>query len=595
MICIPVMGPMKGDRMNNDNRNLIAAIAISMMILIVYQIYFIPADQPTPNGQQPGQQVSQQEFPQQQGQQTITGATTTAASTAPELPAALTAPRVKVASNRLGGTLSLAHGRLDDLKLMEYARNDAKDIERVDLLRQTGGDDSYFAEVLFLDPAGNRLVAKDAIWQASTETLTPETPLMLTHTGSDGIRYSLTYSIDQDYLVTIRAAAINNSGAPADIRNFARIRRNRPSVSDMFISYEGPIGVFAEDQKTEISYDDVVELGTAGETYTSEGVKGWIGITDKYWLTALIPDADNQDAFSYGFRRAFGPGAPTQVDINAAATRLADGASMERVFHLYAGPKKINILLDYNEQLGVERLDHAIDWGWFPFLTKPFFHALNWLYGVLGNFGLAILALTVAIKAVFFPLANKSYHSMAKMRELAPKIQELRERFSDDKQRQQQEMMQLYRQEKVNPASGCLPLLLQIPVFFALYKVLFVTIEMRHAPFYGWITDLSALDPTSIINLFGLLPFSTAGLPDIVNLGVWPILMGISMFVQMSLNPPPPDPVQAKIFKFMPLFFTFLLATFPAGLVIYWTWNNLLSILQQWYIMRSVKKASGSA
>ncbi len=585
--------------MKSDNRNLIAAIAISMMILIVYQIYFIPAPQDPDQ-----QQASQQEFPSQQVDPNATGQNsgglntsglaggTSGLQSVTEIPAAMTAPRIPIVSDQLGGTVSLAGGRLDDLKLMDYARDDARDENRVELLRKTGGADSYFAEVLFLDPAGNRLVPKDAEWQAGGSTLTASTPLTLTYMSDAGVGYSIEYRIDDNYLITITASAENNSGEALDIRKFARLRRNMPSSGDIFISYEGPIGVFAEDQKTEVDYSAVQDLGPQGESYSSEGIKGWIGITDKYWLVAMIPDAENQEDFQFGFRRAAGAGEPSQVDINASATRLNTGASMERVFHIYAGPKKINMLLSYNESLGVERLDHAIDWGWFPFLTKPFFHALNWLYGVLGNFGLAIMGLTVAVKLAFFPLANKSYHSMAKMRNLSPKIQEMRERYSDDRQRQQQEMMELYRKEKVNPAAGCLPLLLQIPVFFALYKVLFVTIEMRHAPFYGWITDLSALDPTSIVNIFGLLPFSTAGLPDLVNLGVWPILMGITMHVQMSLNPPPPDPVQAKIFKFMPIGFTFLLATFPAGLVIYWTWNNLLSILQQMYIMRSVKKAS---
>lgn len=569
--------------MNADNRNLIAAIAISMMILIVYQIYFLPPETPQQNTALP--------------EQTLAPALQTAGSSGlgesgveSTRSAQETAPRVNIDAPSLGGSISRAGGRLDDLRLLAYGEETADDENRVHLLRRTGGPDSYFAEVLFLDPSGKRMVAKDAVWQASGETLTPEQPLTLTHRRDDGMSFSLTYSVDDQYLISITAEAVNGSGAAVDIRHFARIRRNLPSISDFFISYEGPIGVFAEDQKTEIDYDEIQELGPAGETYNADAIKGWIGITDKYWLTAFVPE--QQDSLGFGFRRPSGGGEPAQVDAGNTPLTLDDGESLERVFHLYAGPKKVNVLLDYNERLGVERLDHAIDWGWFPFLTKPFFHGLNWFYGLLGNFGLAILALTVVVKLAFFPLANKSYHSMAKMRELAPRIQELRDRFTDDKQRLQQEMMQLYRAEKVNPAAGCLPILLQIPVFFALYKVLFVTIEMRHAPFYGWINDLSALDPTSLLNLFGLLPYATAWAPDFLNLGIWPILMGITMYVQMSLNPPPPDPVQAKVFKFMPLLFTFLLATFPAGLVIYWTWNNLLSIIQQMYIMQSVKKAS---
>ena len=591
--------------MNNDNRNLIAAIAISILILIVYQIYFIP---PETDNQQTSQQAANNDasntddaLPPAPDAGVI--AQTPITETL-EAPVASTAPRMPIISDSFEGTLSLAGGRLDDLQLVDYALSTPDDPERVSLLRLSGGADSYFAEVLFLDPAGERLVPKEAIWQASGKELTADTPISLSHTNEDGVHFTLTYEVDDKYLITITATAENKSGQSIDIRQFARIRRQLPSVSELFISYEGPIGVFTEGEKTEIDYDDVYDLGIQGQSAQATGINGWIGITDKYWLTAIIPDtgwvseeivgSDGADDFTFGFRRAYGDGTPVQVDVDAKPSRLDAGGRVERAFRIYAGPKEVNTLLAYSEQLNVERLEHAIDWGWFPFLTKPIFHALNWFFGLLGNFGLAIMALTVIVKLAFFPLANKSYQSMAKMRELAPKVKELRERFADDRQRQQKEMMGLYKQEKVNPAAGCLPVLLQIPVFFALYKVLFVTIEMRHAPFYGWITDLSAIDPTSIINLFGLLPFSTAGLPDIVNLGVLPILMGLTMHIQMSLNPPPPDPIQAKIFKLMPIFFTFLLATFPAGLVIYWTWNNLLSIIQQLYIMRSVKRKSGS-
>ena len=571
--------------MDSNNRNMIAAIAISILILIVYQIYFIP---PPENQAEPTQQT-EQEFPVQSVDEQPAGGQALQSVESDSAPVA--APRIDIGNGSVDGSLSLAGGRLDDLELLDYARENTEDSDRVQLLRESSGFDSYFAEVLFLDPAGNRLVPKDAVWRADGGALAPGNPVTLSH-SSGGLDFSLEYRIDEDYLITVRASAMNGSGSPVQVRHFARLRRNQPSESEFFISYEGPLGVFAEGQKTETDYSDIEDLGVQGETHQADGIKGWIGITDKYWLVALIPDEADQRDYQFGFRRAAGEGEPSQVDVNAAATALASGQSVERVFHLFAGPKKIDILESYNESIGVERLDHAIDWGWFPFLTKPFFYALNWLYGLFGNFGLAIMGVTVLVKLAFFPLANKSYHSMAKMRELSPKIQELREKFGDDRQRQQQEMMALYRREKVNPAAGCLPLLLQIPVFFALYKVLFVTIEMRHAPFYGWVTDLSALDPTSIINLFGLLPFSTAGLPDIINLGIWPILMGLTMHFQMSLNPPPPDPIQARVFKLMPIFFTFLLATFPAGLVIYWTWNNMLSIVQQMYIMRSVRKAS---
>jgi YidC/Oxa1 family membrane protein insertase len=560
--------------MNSDNRNLIAAIALSMMILIVYQVYFAP-DTP----------------PQEEGfsGQTVENLNISPEATAADAPLAATAPRVSFESTSLAGSISRASGRIDDLRLTKFGQDAVDDENRVALLRKSGQDDSYFTEITFLDNNSERMVETDAIWIADGDLLTPSKPLTLRHTNAEGIDFAITYEMDDQYLITMTTDVINNSNNAANIRHFVRMLRNKPSENAFFISYEGPIGVFEEDVKKEFGYDDIEDLKSDAESFTSENIKGWIGISDKYWLTALVPE--QQDDVTFSFRRAAGAGLRTQVDALTASVQLDAGESVSRSFSLFAGPKEVDILLDYNESAGIERLDHAIDWGWFPFLTKPFFQALNWMYGFFGNFGLAILGLTVIVKLVFFPLANRSYKSMAKMRELAPKVQELRERFSDDKQRQQQEMMQLYRSEKVNPAAGCLPILLQIPVFFALYKVLFINIQMRHAPFYGWIEDLSALDPTSILNLFGLLPYSTAIFPDFLNLGIWPILMGGSMFVQMSLNPPPPDPIQAKMFQLMPLFFTFLLATFPAGLVIYWTWNNLLSILQQMFIMQSMKKA----
>jgi YidC/Oxa1 family membrane protein insertase len=286
-----------------------------------------------------------------------------------------------------------------------------------------------------------------------------------------------------------------------------------------------------------------------------------------------------------------GQGDRYQTDILGAGQTLAPGQTISTTTSLFAGAKKVTLLDKYADELGIKNFDLAIDFGWFYFLTKPFFYAINWLYGMLGNFGLAIIAFTGLMRLVLFPLANKSYRSMGKMRELSPKIKKMREDFGDDRAKLNQEMMALYKTEKVNPAAGCLPILLQIPIFFALYKVLYVSLEMRHAPFYGWIKDLSAVDPTSIFNLFGLLPYSVDMLPSFLAIGIWPILMGISMAIQMRLNPPPPDPIQAKIFQYMPIFFTFLLAGFPAGLVIYWTSNNVLSITQQWWITSSMKKS----
>jgi YidC/Oxa1 family membrane protein insertase len=305
-------------------------------------------------------------------------------------------------------------------------------------------------------------------------------------------------------------------------------------------------------------------------------------------MTALLPD--QKENYNFTYRHLNSNGGEFQTDFLGQAIKINSKSQGEFLARTFAGAKRLVLFDDYEERFNIKHFDLAIDFGWFYFLTKPFFYALSWAYGYLGNFGLAILAITVAVKLVFFPLANKSYKSMAKMRNLSPEIQKLRERVGDDRQKLNQEMMALYKKEKVNPAAGCLPILVQIPVFFALYKVLFVSIEMRQTPFFGWIKDLSVSDPTSVLNLFGLLPYSTSIFPDFLNLGVWPLLMGVTMFLQQRLNPTPPDPIQAKIFAWMPVAFTFLLATFPAGLVIYWTWNNLLSICQQWLIMNGMKK-----
>ena len=353
--------------------------------------------------------------------------------------------------------------------------------------------------------------------------------------------------------------------------------------------HEGPLGVFDKTLK-EVDYDDLVDDGVVQPPVRQETTGGWIGFTDKYWLVALIPDAEKRlnTSFNAGKR---GLESVFQTDYLGDAARVPAGGTLERTDRLFAGAKQVQLLDHYAETMKIEGFDKAVDWGWFYFLTKPIFHMLNWFFEQFGNFGLAILALTVVIKLAFFPLANKSYRSMNRMKVLQPKMMELKERYGDDKQRMNQAMMDLYKKEKVNPASGCLPMLVQIPVFFALYKVLFVTIEMRQTPFYGWIDDLSAPDPLTILNGFGLIPWDVPEALSIVNIGLWPIIMGLTMFLQQRLNPTPADPVQAKIFLFMPLIFTFILAPFPAGLVIYWAWNNILSIAQQWVIMRKMNKA----
>jgi YidC/Oxa1 family membrane protein insertase len=391
-------------------------------------------------------------------------------------------------------------------------------------------------------------------------------------------------------MFTINQRVKNNTNNDVTLYPYGLIRRTgEPETTKFFVLHEGPLGVF-DGTLSEKSYEDLAESGQKGINIKPVESGGWTGLTDKYWMTALLPDQNEKYSFTYRYLNS--SGGQYQTDFLGKAVKIQAKSEGNFLSRTFAGAKRLALFDDYEERFNVKHFDLAIDFGWFYFLTKPFFYALSWANDYLGNFGLAILAITVLVKIVFFPLANKSYKSMAKMRNLSPEIQKLRERVGDDRQKLNQEMMNLYKKEKVNPAAGCLPILVQIPVFFALYKVLFVSIEMRQTPFFGWIKDLSVQDPTSILNLFGLLPYSTSIFPDFLNLGIWPLLMGVTMFLQQRLNPTPPDPIQAKIFAWMPVAFTFLLATFPAGLVIYWTWNNLLSICQQWLIMNGMKKKS---
>jgi YidC/Oxa1 family membrane protein insertase len=372
----------------------------------------------------------------------------------------------------------------------------------------------------------------------------------------------------------------NNTGAPISLASYGRVTRfNQPEhASATYVLHEGLIGVMGQDGLQEIKYSKVED----DKDISFKDVNGgWLGITDKYWAATLVPPQDEK--FTGRFSHFTNDRPRYQTDFLGAPMTIEAGQSQTLKNHVFAGAKVVTQIQAYEKQLGIKQFELLIDWGWFYFITKPMFYLIDWIYKFSGNFGVAILVVTVLLKGLFFPLANKSYKSMARMKLVQPKMTEIREKYADDKMKQQQAMMQLYKEEKINPLAGCWPVLVQIPVFFALYKVLYVTIEMRHAPFFGWIQDLAAPDPTSLFNLFGLLPFAV---PHFLMIGVWPLLMGITMFLQMRMNPTPPDPTQAAIFTWMPIIFTFMLASFPAGLVIYWAWNNLLSITQQGIIMK---------
>src|SRR6056300_1104447 len=581
--------------MTPENRNLIMAVALSMIVLLGWQIFVIQPEMEKEAAEQEriaAEMAQSAATANDSGQPSASAASGTPAiinNTAPAK-AVDTAKRIVIDAPLVRGSFSVRGARLDDVILTGYKESLDADSDNIHFLQKTSSDMPFFAEFGWSSSDANQPMPNaDSLWSADRDVLSPSTPVTLTWENGQGLTFSRRISINDDYLFTFEDSVTSTLAGDITLYPYGLVRRHgTPATTGMYILHEGPLGVFDETLKEE-DYDDLRDAGAAGIKMTPETAGGWVGITDKYWLAALLPS--QQEKFTYSFQSLPGKTDRYQVDyIDNVGLTLAAGSAVSTQGRLFAGAKKVALLDYYEEELGIPNFDLAIDFGWFYFLTKPFFYAIDWLFNLFGNFGVATLAFTVVVKLAFFPLANKSYSSMAKMRILTPKLQSLRERFGDDRMKLNQEMMALYKAEKVNPAAGCLPVLLQIPVFFALYKVLFVTIEMRHAPFFGWIADLSAPDPTSIFNMFGLLPYSVSFLPPFLQLGIWPILMGISMFLQMRLNPAPPDPIQAKVFQFMPIFFTFLLATFPAGLVISWTWNNLLSMAQQWYIMKRVAR-----
>ncbi|WP_416352838.1 membrane protein insertase YidC [Nitratireductor aquibiodomus] len=489
--------------------------------------------------------------------------------------------RVKIDTPRISGSINLAGARLDDLLLKDYRVTVKKDSPNIQLLNPSTGPDGYYVETGYVGgEAAGTLPGPSTEWTLSEgETLTPSSPITLSYTNEKGLTFKRTFSVDENYMFTVSDTVENASGAAVALRNYGRTTRiGTPKTSGIYILHEGLIGVTGEEGLQEIDYSDVEEEKRITPAKSSDG---WLGITDKYWAVTMVPQNGREFQPRYTYS---GDGKPRyQADYLSDEIAIADGASATSELMVFAGAKEVNVVDAYEDDRGIRQFELLIDWGWFYFITKPMFYLIDWLFKLLGNFGVAILATTVVVKLIFFPLANKSYKSMANMKKVQPAMMEIREKYADDKMKQQQAMMELYKKEKINPIAGCWPILIQIPVFFALYKVLYVTIEMRHAPFFGWIQDLSAPDPTSIFNLFGLLPYDV---PAFLLIGVWPLIMGITMFLQMRMNPTPPDPTQAMIFNWMPVIFTFMLATFPAGLVIYWAWNNFLSIVQQGVIMK---------
>ena len=575
---------------------MILAISLSMAVLFGWQVFVVGPELEKEAALQ--QAIAEQEAADaandapQVDPDAIAAAAGSASGeiTVSEAAPQMSAPRIIIDAPLVSGSISLAGLRIDDIMLKAYQETQDPGSDNIQFLLKTDSETPFFAEFGWAAAEATQPMPKaDTLWTASAMVLSPGAPVTLSWDNGNGLTFRRSLAINDDYMITVEDSVESRLATPVTLFPYGLVRRHgTPPTTGIYILHEGALGVFDETLREE-DYGDMRDADDGVSEIRPETSGGWIGFTDKYWLAALVPD--QKAKMNFAFKSLAGPADRYQVDyIASEPTILAAGGAVSSQTRLFAGAKKVSLLDGYAEELGIANFDLAIDFGWFYFLTKPFFYAINWLNGLLGNFGLAVLAFTIVVKLVFYPLANKSYRSMGKMRVLAPKVQEIRERHSEDRMAMNQAMMALYKEEKVNPAAGCLPVLLQIPVFFALYKVLFVTIEMRHAPFFGWITDLSAPDPTSVFNLFGLMPFSVDFLPPFLQLGAWPIMMGLSMWLQMRLNPAPPDPVQARIFQFMPIIFTFLLATFPAGLVIYWTWNNLLSMAQQWYIIRSIEK-----
>ncbi|MCC5778558.1 membrane protein insertase YidC [Nitratireductor sp. B36] len=580
----------------DNNRNFLITIALSVLILTLWQVFYMnprieeqrqaaqieerQAAETAPAAASSSGEISDIPAPSG-GEGAVPGSTNPSAAPLDRAAAVAGSARVKIETPRISGSINLTGARLDDLLLKDYRVTVEKDSPNIQLLNPSTGPDGYYVETGYVGgEAAGTLPGPSTEWTlAEGETLTPSSPVTLSFTNEKGLTFKRTFSVDENYMFTVSDTVENASGAPVALRNYGRTTRiGTPKTSGIYILHEGLIGVTGEEGLQEIDYSDVEEEKRITPAMSSDG---WLGITDKYWAVTMVPQNGREFQPRYTYS---GDGKPRyQADYLTDEITVADGASATSELMVFAGAKEVNVVDAYEEDRGIRKFELLIDWGWFYFITKPMFYLIDWLFKLLGNFGVAILATTVVVKLIFFPLANKSYKSMANMKKVQPAMMEIREKYADDKMKQQQAMMELYKKEKINPIAGCWPILIQIPVFFALYKVLYVTIEMRHAPFFGWIQDLSAPDPTSVFNLFGLLPYDV---PTFLMIGVWPLIMGITMFLQMRMNPTPPDPTQAMIFNWMPVIFTFMLATFPAGLVIYWAWNNFLSIVQQGVIMK---------
>ena len=551
-----------------DTKNVVAAISLSAAVIVLYSLFFAPEPVPRSENLSEKDKIEKNsDAPSLEQTENLIKISRDEAIVQNE--------RVSFENNSVKGSISLKGAIIDDLTFKNY-NTSLESNENVILLNPRNIEDGYFIESGFVTSDKNiDIPNSESVWTVKgNSNLTEQTPIKLSWTNSQGITFEKDISLDNQFLFSIKQRVINSTDKKFDFYSYGQIIRNKipEGLSNFYILHEGLIADL-DDELIEEDYDDIQE-----KRFSKNAGKGWFGIGDKYWISSIIPPREKEFKVTFDYKDKF-----RANYIATQPTELDSNSSIEDEMQIIVAAKRVDVVDGYAEQLNIDKFDLVIDWGFLYFITKPLFYGIDYFFKLLGNYGLAIIAITICIRLVFFPLANFSFRSMAKMKALQPEMVRLKELHKDDKMKLQQEMMALYKKEKVNPMSGCLPILVQIPVFFALYKVLFVTIEMRQMPFYGWIQDLSERDPTSLFNLFGLLPYDV---PSFLVIGAWPILMGVTMFIQQKLNPAPTDPMQAKIFMFFPLFLTIILAPFPAGLVIYWTVNNVLTMAQQLFIMK---------
>lgn len=590
------------------NRNFFVAIALSLAVIVVWQFFFVT---PQNEAERRMAEIAEKVEKEKAGQTGVPGEKEEAASasasqkTVPQssaplrtgVPVDMTAQareaalrqtdRVEIDTPQLKGSINLVGAQIDDLELKNYHMTVDRNSPNIALLNPIGFKQSYFAEFGFNSETVKSEIPRNLThWQVEGENrrLTPSSPLQLVFDNGAGLVFHRTISVDSQYMFTFKDSVTNQSGAAVLLASYGRVLRVSPpdTANGTYLLHEGMIAMIGDEGLKTKTYHDLSEAKDKARMVAFDpATGGWVGITDKYWAVGLVPAQDAPFRARFFFND--NGGTRYQSDFIGETFSVAPGSMQTVTNRVFAGAKQVDVINGYEKNLGIKQFGLLIDWGWVSFITKPMFVLIDWLYKLVGNFGVAILLVTVLLKFLLFPLASKSYKSMARMKNVQPAMMEIREKYAEDKVKQQQAIMELYRREKINPLAGCWPLIIQFPIFFALYKVLYITIEMRHAPFFGWIQDLAAPDPTSVFNLFGLLPYAV---PHFLMIGFWPIIMGITMFLQMRMNPAPPDPTQAMIFNWMPLVFTWMLAAFPAGLVIYWAWNNTLSIIQQAVIMK---------